>query len=128
MIDAQNISDLRKAVGKAVQITGVAQNSKASAMLMPDAGGEIFCQVQPTHWADELVGQRITVTGQPFVAKTPVFPTATKDKNGQWSQGIAVPEMPTITRGKDGQVTVTRTPINTVGQLILKVTSHRLAN
>jgi hypothetical protein len=129
VIRAKTAADLHAAVGKTVQITGVAQNSKASAMLLFDDGSKIFCSGPQTHWPDDLIGKRITVTGRPFVSKTAIFPSATQDKDGNWSQGIVSPQMTNFSISGDGTLAVEKKPLYAnSGELMLEVVSYVLAD
>ena len=125
MIQAQTIDEISRAVGQTIQVTGVAENAKASAMLNVDANNRIYVQLETgQHWPDALRGQRVTVTGKPFVSKGAIYPAATRDEQGAWSQGIVTPESLRRTGLSDEGSPMTQPPSTTSGELMLAVLSY----
>ena len=129
MIEAKTKADIRAALGETVRVVGLPQNTKASPLLSLDGGDSVYCRLGGTHWPDELSGKRIVVIGEPILLSGPIYPVASRDEHGAWSQGVAAPEEVEFSRNQDGVVRVERKPVDFggVGEIVIRVTSHVVA-
>ncbi|MEE2828843.1 MAG: hypothetical protein VX498_06625, partial [Myxococcota bacterium] len=92
VIEAKSRADVHAALGKTVRVVGRPENSKASPLLLLDSGESVYCRLGGSHWPDAVSGQRIAVTGEVVLLPGPIFPTATRDEDGAWSQGVEAQE------------------------------------
>lgn len=66
-----------------ITITGVAENSKACAIVVTDNG--VYYLDEKSHWEDSMHKKKVTVSGIVYTTKTEV--SDLKDENGNYSQG-----------------------------------------
>lgn len=91
VIEAKTPEAVRAAVGQTVRVVGFPINSKASPRLNLEGGGVVYCRIGSTHWPDEYAGKKVVVTGEVIQLAGPIYPVATQDEDGAWSQGVGVP-------------------------------------
>ena len=80
-------------LGEMATLSGVAQQSKAGALIQVENLGDIWC-VGISTWPSDKIGQTIRVQGAFELSISPIdsFPVAVQDENGAWSQGVGSPE------------------------------------
>ena len=88
VLQPQSYAELLAAVGKTVKIVGTPVNSKASPLLQVKTIGEVYCRTGGTHWPEETKNKSIEVLGEVVTFSGNIYPVATQDENGAWSQGV----------------------------------------
>lgn len=124
MIEATTLADLRAAIGETVRIVGHPVNTKASPRLDLLGGGSIHCHIGATHWPDEYDGTAIEVTGVVAQLAGPVYPVATCDKDGNWSQGVGASAPMLATRFGLSTSSFTHQKRGSDGDLVIRATKH----
>ena len=89
VLEPKTPAELRAANGQKIQMTGIPSNTKASPILSVDGLGSVYCRIGGTHWPSETDHQTITVVGTVVVLPGRIYPVATQDEHGAWSQGVA---------------------------------------
>lgn len=81
-------------LGEVVTISGVAQQSKAGALIQVENFGDIWC-VGISSWPSDKIEQTVRVQGAFELSVSPMdsFPVAVQDEHGAWSQGVGSPEI-----------------------------------
>ena len=82
--------DFTAHIGQEVVIQGIAQRSKAGALLL-SGNHEIW--LDNYDWEDTEMDKKVQVKGILLKGLSPIasFPVATQDENGAWSQGVGGP-------------------------------------
>ena len=80
--------DLEKNNGKNIHCIGTAEISKAGSFLLCN-GVPIW--MSNHEWSAEENGKRLRVRGMLSKRSTPLFPQATQDQDGGWTQGVGYP-------------------------------------
>ena len=124
MIEATTRADLQASIGKTVRVVGVPANTKASPGLKLADGSWVNCGIGSTHWPQEYADKNVVVTGVVSQQTAPSYPVATRDKDGNWSQGVTVPTL--LLPGEFGDDEPFRAVEPSFGdaELIIQVTTH----